>query len=92
MSRGKDAPAKGRNRPAGPCAFCGVRVPRRRPTPDGRPGNLVPELCDNCDSGRSFQFDLRDTVARVTPFAENRWRQASIVDTRAGLRFGVRRR
>jgi hypothetical protein len=52
----------------------------------------VPGLCDNCDSGSSYQFTVRSTVARVEPFAENRWRQQDIVDAGVVLRLGPPRR
>jgi hypothetical protein len=64
-----------------------VRVPRR-----GLADKPHPRLCNNCERGNAYQFTLRETVVQVTPFADSRWRQSSIVDTRAGLRLGVRRR
>lgn len=80
MSRGRDA--RPRTRPADPCAFCGVRVPRRRPTDEGDP-----KLCGPCDSGSSYQFTVKQTVGMVHPFAENRWRRPGLVDAEAPLRL-----
>ncbi len=85
MSRGKEA--RPRTRPADPCAFCGVRVPRRRSTDQGEP-----RLCHPCDSGSSYQFTVKRTVRLVTPFAESRWRRPGLVDAEATLPLGGRRR
>ena|GEM_PF-4094528 len=82
MSRVSDARRK--HRPADPCAFCGARVPRRRPTDKGEP-----KLCEPCDGGSSYQFTVRQTIGKVHPFADNRWRQADLVDAGAALRFGT---
>ena len=80
-------PRPGRDRPADPCAFCGVRVPRRRPDDDGHP-----KLCGPCDSGSSYQFTVKRTVFMAKPFAESRWRRPGLVDACAPLRPGGRRR
>ncbi len=86
MSRGKEA--RPRTRPADPCAFCGVRVPRRRSTDKGEP-----KLCGPCDSGSSYQFTVKRTVRMFTPFAESRWRRPGLVDAEAPLHLagGTRR-
>ncbi len=86
MSRGKEA--RPRTRPADPCAFCGVRVPRRGSTDKGEP-----RLCHPCDSGSSYQFAVKRTVRMFTPFAESRWRRPGLVDAEAtlGLRPRPRR-
>lgn len=90
MSPGKEAgrgrEARLRNRPADPCAFCGARVPRRRPEDEG-----VPRLCRPCDSGSSYQFTVRRTARRVIPFIESRWRRPGLVDACAPLRPETRR-
>jgi len=83
VSRVSDARRK--HRPADPCAFCGARVPRRRPTDKGEP-----KLCEPCDGGSSYQFTVRQTIGKVHPFVESRWRQADLVDARFGLGVGIR--
>jgi hypothetical protein len=89
LSRGKEAPARGRI--ADPCAFCGVRVPRR-PTEESEDEVCAPSLCVHCDAGDSIQFSLRETFELARPFARSGWRRPGIVDARSRLRFGVESR
>ncbi len=86
MSRGNSPRRAGRpgTRPADPCAFCGVRVPRLHPTDEAGP-----KLCAPCDNGSSYQFTVKKTVGRIRPFAESRWREPDLIDAGRALRFGT---